>query len=186
VIKIILCIIQTLCQQHTLLLFEGHTAGSRYSHTGGGSNYLCLPEDPQWKNYIDGDQSSGAIYGVEYQLDGSNSAMFSTTNNGGTSLYNYPVPCAVCYVGGRSTILMIPARTQCSDDWTTEYGGYLASAHISHQRTSYICLDEAPEIAVGDTAKNQGRLYPVDVRCGSLPCSVYVDNRELACVVCSK
>jgi len=82
---------------------------------------------------------------------------------------------------------MIPARTQCPDGWTMEYGGYLvAQQHTGRQRSSYICLDEAPEVAVGGTARSQGLIYPVEVQCGTLPCSVYTSGRELTCVVCSK
>jgi len=167
-----------------LLLFEGYAAGPQHNPTpptGSGSNYLCLHEDPQWKTYIDGNQPSGAIYGVEYELQPN--SVFSKSNNDGNPLHDNPAPCAVCYVGDRSTILMVPARTQCPDGWTIEYGGYLAS---DHAHSNYICWDEAPEVAVGPTNSNQGRIYPVEVECGSLPCSVYQHGRELTCVVCSK
>ena len=175
-----------------LLLLTGHAAGGHYDKAGSGSNFLCLHEDPQWKTYIDGDQL-GLIVGVEYELYNSgiyHNNIFSEINNGGNPLVNNPAPCAVCYVTGRSTILMVPARTQCPDGWTTEYAGYLASAYTGnlaiHQRMSYICLDEAPEVAVGGTDQNQALFYPVEVECGSLPCSVYITGRELTCVVCSK
>ena len=48
-------------------MITGYAAGGHYNIGGGGSNFLCLPEDPQWKNYRDGAQGSGAIAGVEYQ-----------------------------------------------------------------------------------------------------------------------
>ena len=166
-----------------------------YNRDGSGSNFLCLHEDPQWKNYWDGDQVNGLIAGVEYEFfnrgthDYENN-IFSESNNGGNPLLDNPAPCAVCYMAGRSTILMVPARTQCPDGWTTEYAGYLVSAYTgSHSgitRTSYICLDEAPEVAVGAKAQNQGVIYPVEVQCGTLPCSVFITGRELTCVVCSK
>ena len=120
------------------------------------------------------------------------SKILSTNNNGGNTLYDNPAPCAFCYVGGRSTVAMIPARTQCPDGWTTEYVGYLVSQYNGgalkdvYYRTSYICLDETPEIAAGETARNQAIIYLVQVRCGSLPCSIYPTGREVACIVCSK
>ena len=126
---------------------------------------------------------------MEYELfsSGSNrNNIFSESNNGGNPLANNPAPCAVCYVEGHSTILMIPAKTQCPDGWSTEYAGYVASDHVTHKRRSYICMDEAPEIAVGATAQNQALVYPIQVQCGSLPCSLYPTGRELACIVCSK
>jgi len=128
-----------------LLLFEGYAVGPHYNQGGSGSNFLCLHEDPQWRTYREGDTiSTGSIFGVEYSLHQSND-VFSKSNNGGNSLHNNPAPCAVCYVGGRSTILMIPARTQCPDGWTMEYGGYLVSEvqNNARKRSSYICLDEA-------------------------------------------
>jgi len=88
---------------------------------------------------------------------------------------------------------MIPARTQCPDGWTSEYAGYLVSESDTmsgqsgnRKRSSYICWDEAPEIALGGTGQNQAVIYPVEVHCGSLPCSAYVSGRELTCIVCSK
>ena len=82
---------------------------------------------------------------------------------------------------------MIPARTQCPDGWTTEYAGYLVSEWTNDRhRSSFVCLDEAPEIAVGGIAQHQAAIYPVEVSCGTVPCSHYVSERELTCVVCSK
>ena len=175
-------------------MFEGYAAGGAYNKGGSGSNFLCLPEDPQWKTYINGDQhATAAIFGVEYQLHNSGvnyNNIFSESNNGGNPLASNPASCALCYVGGRSTVAMIPARTQCPDGWNTEYAGYLAADHTgsvgAHQRSSYMCWDEAPEVAVGGTSQHQAVIYPVEVHCGSLPCSTFITGRELTCVVCSK
>jgi len=172
-----------------LFLFEGYAAGPRYTVDGSGSNYLCLHKQPQWKTYIEGLQTSGKISGVEYEFTEHNS-VFSKSNTDGNPLAQNPAPCAFCYVGGRTTVAMIPARTQCPNGWTTEYAGYLAADYTAstgaHQRSSYMCWDEAPEVAVGGTSQNQAEIFPVEVHCGSLPCSVYVTGRELTCVVCSK
>jgi len=85
---------------------------------------------------------------------------------------------------------MIPAKTQCPDGWNTEYAGYLAADFTgiagTHRRSSYLCWDEAPEVAVGGISQGQALMYPVEVHCGTLPCSVYISGRELTCVVCSK
>ena len=115
---------------------------------------------------------------------------FFSENNAGGELFHKPAPCAFCYVQGRSTVAMVPARTQCPDGWTTEYAGYIISEVSGHQRhrSNYICLDEAPEVAVGGVSlnRNQAVIYPVEVECGSLPCSVYTSGKELTCVVCTK
>ena len=186
-------LINTAVLHCVLLLFKGYAAGPNYNSAGGGSNFLCLPENPQWKNYIAGVQAGeaeGYIAGVEYEVFNSgtyHNNVLSQSNNGGDSLYQKPAPCAVCYVGGRSTVLMVPARTQCPDGWTAEYAGYLGSEaqHPGRLRSSYICWDEAPEVAVGGIGV-QALMVPVEVQCGTLPCSVYITGRELTCIVCSK
>ena len=178
-----------------IILFIGYAAGGLYNKGGSGSNFLCLPEDPQWKTYLNGHQShTASIAGVEYELFNSphryQNNVFSEVNNGDNPLLNNPAPCAFCYVQGRSTVAMIPARTQCPDGWTMEYAGYLVADYTgstsSHQRSNYMCWDEAPEVAVGGINHDQAVIYPVEVQCGSLPCSLYITGRELTCVVCSK
>jgi len=178
-----------------LLFFQGHAAGPHRSQGGSGSNFLCLHEEPQWANNVEHQAYTGSIYGMEYELfnDGRpqrRNNVFSEINNGGRPLEQNPAPCAACYVQGRSTILMIPARTECPGDWTKEYGGYLISEYFGplqdRKRSSYICLDEAPEVAAGGISQNQALIYPVEVQCGSLPCSVYSSGGVLTCVVCSK
>jgi len=171
-------------------VLSGYTAGPLHNYGGGGGNILCLHEDPQWKTYLDGHQTwTAPIGGVEYELFHHNN-VFSEINNGGRPLAENPAPCAVCYVPHRSTVIMIPARTQCPDGWATEYGGYLASDYSApnddRKRSSYICLDEAPEVAVGSISQNHASIFAAEVHCGTLPCSVYLHGRELTCVVCSK
>ena len=38
----------------TSLVYSGITAGSYYNHDGGGANYLCMPEDPDYYTYNTG------------------------------------------------------------------------------------------------------------------------------------
>ena len=179
-------------------LFEGYAAGPHWSQAGDGSNYLCLPEEPQWKTYLEGNHAysaTGYMHGVQYGLwsDATyRNSIFDSSNSGGVDLLEQAAPCAVCYAGGRSTTLMIPARTECPDGWTAEYSGYLmseshGSTHGERRRSSYLCWDEAPEIAADGAANSdQSVIYPVEVQCGTLSCSKYVTGRELACMVCSK
>ena len=167
----------------------GYAAGSHHHEDGSGSNYLCLHEVPQWRTYLNNPQGfTASIYGVEYELftSGANRNNIFSLDNAGGQLLDKPAPCAVCYVAGRSSVLMVPARTQCPDGWATEYAGYMVSELNLRRRSNYICMDEAPESAVGGTDQNQAVIYPVEVQCGSLPCSVYYRGRELTCVVCSK
>jgi len=174
-----------------VLVVKGYAAGPRYNTGGSGSNFLCLPDNPQWKNYMDGNQhDTGEISGIQYELYNSgtfHNNIFSESNTGGIPLADKQASCAVCYVGGRSTVIMIPARTQCPYGWTAEYAGYLVSdGRFDRKRGSYVCLDEAPELAVNVTSGSQAVIYPTEVQCGSLPCSLYPSGRELTCIVCSR
>jgi len=170
------------------MYFTGHAAGSIWNEGGSGSNFLCMPRDPEWGTVFDGSSYNGHIAGVEYELNNAVNNIFDESNTGGVVLADQPAPCAVCYVG-REAVLMIPAKLQCPDGWNVEYVGYLASQaadDAASKRSSYVCWDAAPEISDGATAQNQALIYPVAAVCGSLPCSTYTTGKELACVVCSK
>ena len=154
----------------------------RYEYRPGGSNYLCLPEEPQWKNYTTAESRNLAhVFGVEYKFD-------RNFINGGRRLSDKPVPCAVCYVSQRSASLMIPAGSYCPVGWTEEYGGYVMSAHridaVDHS-TSYVCVDQAPAAGNGRGGYEHALISVVKVVSGTLPSTVY-HYRELACVVCTK
>ena len=177
----------------SLVLMPGYAAGRHFDHGGGGSNQLCLPEEPQWKNHVSGNGPAGWLYGIEYRTHGVHEVLFSGVNNGNSTDFNSkPAPCAVCYVPQRSASLMIPARTSCPVGWTQEYTGYLMSEHSFgssnsfRHSTTYICVDGAPEVATGNVNQIQAVLLFVRVGCGSLPCSKYHDTWEVACVVCTK
>ncbi|XP_078690912.1 uncharacterized protein LOC144921601 [Branchiostoma floridae x Branchiostoma belcheri] len=173
---------RTTCPSGATTVYSGVAGGTRYTETGGGTNYQCLPNDPQWGQYINGDQRYNAnMYGAEYQV-------YYNAPFGSTSLHNHDVPCAVCYVPTRGSKLMIPARNTCYSGWTREYHGYLMAELNSHAGSKeYVCVDEQPEAVPGGQENNDEALfYPVEARCGSLPCPPYVEGRELTCVVCTK
>ena len=76
-----------------MLIIVGQAGGNYYNHKGGGSNYLCLPNDPDnGKPYS---YTNDVLYGTEYET-------------GGSELRNKDVPCAVCKRKGKSSVLMIP------------------------------------------------------------------------------
>jgi hypothetical protein len=106
----------------------------------------------------------------------------------GKTLLNQNVPCAVCRSKKRSTYLMIPRRNECYTGWRLEYHGYLmAGHHGSASGTSYLCVDNAPEVEVAGSRDEDGSwLYRVTGQCGTLTCPKYVKNREISCVVCTK
>eukprot|EP00058_Branchiostoma_floridae_P013328 XP_002598816.1 hypothetical protein BRAFLDRAFT_74507 [Branchiostoma floridae] len=161
--------------------FVGIAGGSFYAHSGGGANYVCLPKEPEWGVFTDGNQGTAYMAGAEYELiDGNNPFQ-------GTSLHDHDVPCAVCHVASRGSKLMIPARLSCPSGWTREYKGYLMTEHRTRFRTEFVCMDGEPETRPGgELDQNGALLYPVEASCGALPCPSYVQGRELTCVVCTK
>ncbi|XP_060573201.1 uncharacterized protein LOC132731104 [Ruditapes philippinarum] len=164
----------------TELVYKGFAGGARYDKAGA-SNYLCLPDEPIWGAYEDAEQSSGTVWGVEYELHQRNMNNFF-----GKALHNHDVPCCVCATK-RSNMLMLPGRNVCYDGWTLEYSGYLVSDHETHHASEFLCLDSGPEFLPNGSSDKNGRLlYFVEARCGSLPCPPYVNGRELTCAVCSK
>ena len=50
----------------TQLVYKGRAVGSRSNHQGGGSDILCMPEDPEYLAYAPGVQGHSVIYGAEY------------------------------------------------------------------------------------------------------------------------
>ena len=162
----------------TELLYAGRAAGSFWDKNGGGSNYLCMPQVPQYTlRYAPGSQSYSEVFGTEYQ-----GPVVGTDNHN--------VPCAVCSASTRVGLLMIPARTSCPTGWTKEYYGYLmseASLWLDRVRSTFECVDKDQESIPGSQADTNGALfYHVEANCNGLPCPPYNNYKELNCVVCTK
>ncbi|XP_068683190.1 collagen alpha-1(VII) chain-like [Montipora foliosa] len=173
---------RTTCPTGAQIIYKGIIGGEHYTHSGGGSNYLCLPHNPKYDKYNDGNQVAGYIYGTEYEVGQYNGDPFKR------NLHDHDAPCVVCFVTSRSSMLMMPARNDCPSGWTEEYHGYLMTEYGGHTHTrDFICVDGDPEYVPGSHAnKNGALLYPVEGVCGSLPCLPYVNHRELTCAVCTK
>ncbi|VDI80416.1 Hypothetical predicted protein [Mytilus galloprovincialis] len=169
------------CPQKATLVYDGYAAGNDDSIGGSGSNFLCLPKNPDWKEYTSGANThTGRIFGVEYEI--LNHKPYPK------SFHNQDMPCAVCLTA-RSMVLMVPGKLKCHKGWKKEFSGYLMSEMSTSTRTpsQYICVDEKLESVPGGAAgRNQCVVYPVEAVCGNLKCPPYVGGRELTCVVCSK
>lgn len=152
---------------------------SHYNQKGGGRNFQCFPEEPEYSDYRAGVQGHSYAYGVEYQEP--------IANLGNGVLKDDNVPCAVCYSAARVALLMIPARLTCPKGWTPEYNGYLMSAHQGHNPSTFECVDHDAEAAPGSQSNvDGGLLYHVEAECSGLPCEPYHPEKELTCVVCTK
>ena len=168
----------------TQLLYAGRAAGSHFAHSGGGANYLCLPDQPQYSTYTAGGQNGRAyLYGAEYQTSGNDNGPFH-------SFHDHNVPCAVCYTSTRGTAAMIPARITCPSSWTREYYGYLMASYHGRgrSRTMFECVDRYPQSVPGSIANTDGSLfYHTEIRCNhGIPCPPYDAQKEVTCVVCTK
>ena len=171
----------------TELVYAGRAGGSWYGHTGGGANYLCMPNDPDYLAYQPGVQGWSYVYGAEYQ-----------PYSGGPlqAVHDHNVPCAVCYASTRVAVTMIPAKTQCPSTWALEYSGYLMSTNTGndhyrwnshHYRTMFECVDKNPDSVQGSASDVNGAVfYHVEASCTGMPCPPYDPQKELTCVVCTK
>ena len=167
----------------TQLLYAGRAAGSHYTEQGGGANRICLPEQPQYSNYTAGTQGGRAhLYGAEYETGGVGEVGPLRSSN------DHNVPCAVCYVSTRETVVMIPARLSCPSSWTREYYGYLMAERYTHYRAMFECVDRNPQSIPGSIASTNGALfYHVEAKCNvGIPCPPYDTQKEVTCVVCTK
>ena len=168
----------------TQLVYSGVAAGSFYNHKGGGSDYLCLPDQPEFLGVTTGHQSGRAkVYGAEYETHASKSP--PTFGN----LVNHNVPCVACYTSARGAKIMIPGKVNCPSSWTREYHGYLMTeaTYTDRQRMSYTCVDVNAESIPGSVSNNNGALfYFTEVYCQGIKCPPYAEGNELSCVVCTK
>ena len=165
----------TTCPYGANTIYQGTAAGGRYSHTGSPANMMCLPPNPM--RFADNPSQSGYYYayGVEYQVNGQ--LNHAEDRN---------MPCAVCEVTGKSTILMIPSHYQCPAGWRMEYNGYIMAGHPSHAGNSmYNCIDKHLQQISGSGGDNSGhQLYTIYAQSGQfLP---YVGSNAMTCVVCTK
>ena len=170
--------------QSTELVYSGRVGGSWYSRPGGATNYLCMPDNPDYLQYDSSVQGRSYVYGVEYEAYDNQPLRVNPNVNA------HNVPCAVCMAVSRCSLLMIPGKTSCPVSWTTEYVGYLMSGHQgSALPTTYECVDKDPESVPGLNAwegtSGSGLFYHVEALCNGMACPPYVAGRELTCVVCT-
>ncbi|XP_071950126.1 uncharacterized protein [Antedon mediterranea] len=161
------------------IVYTGYVGGGHYSHHGGGTDPLCLPDVPEYNDDLKSTTGSRTnLYGAEYET-----TSYSPLND----MHDHDVICAVCLAQGRSTSMMIPAKRTCPGGWTKEYEGLLMGSHHTHSGGhDYLCVDGTPQARHGSLADQNGfLLYPVVGICGSLPCPPYTNDAQLPCVVCT-
>ena len=161
------------CSNASQLVYSGVVGGSHYTSTGAASNYLCLTMSPVFSDQQVRPGYIASLYGTEYQT-------FDSHND-------KDAVCAVCR-STYSTTVMIPGTNVCTEGWRLQYSGFLMAGRDIHPAASeHICVDSRLENSVhGDQNEDGAVLYYIVTRCGSLPCTPYVNNKVVTCAVCSK
>ena len=158
----------------TQLLYAGRAAGPAYSQAGG-TDLLCLPDNPEYLSVNSPSNAQAQLYGVQFK-----------TNLDNMNLKNQNLPCSVCYTPTRSTMVMIPSWTHCPASWTKEYVGYIMTGG-SAGRVQHVCIDQHTEVVPGEASDRGGTwLYHVEVNCDSgILCPPYTATKEVTCAVCT-
>ena len=161
-----------------VLLYHGYAAGGPNNNLGNGANFLCAPSNPQYLSDVAIKETSH-LYGAEF-ITGTNIFI------GKTDTHN--VPCAVCHAQRRSSLVMVPGKTSCPDDWTREYYGYLMASEVtSLQNMKYECVDSLPDTIPGTQSDVAGAHFNfVVASCNGLPCGPYDPKKAITCSVCTK
>ncbi|CAC5404802.1 unnamed protein product [Mytilus coruscus] len=169
-----------ICPGNSDIVYAGQAGGNQYTHKGGGSNYLCLPSDPEnGKPYS---YANDGLYGAEYELH----SHIKPTGLP-ASLAEKEVPCAVCRRKGKVSVLMIPGKKTCYKGWQSEYSVFLMSEYKTHNNKDFICMDgDAKPLDERSSNENGALFYPIRAKCGSLRCPPYKDGTEVLCTVCTK
>ena len=152
-------------------------AGPWYLHGGSGANHLCLPFDPQYVPNV-GNAGSAHVYGAEYEA-------VNQLNAGKRNIQDRNIPCAVCRVQTRSTVIMVPAHNSCPQGWTRENYGFLMATANSHGKGNFICMDREMKTLPGHGANRNGLLmYSVTTECSyGLDCPPYHTGKPFTCTM---
>eukprot|EP00164_Ancoracysta_twista_P000466 GFYU01000625.1.p1 GENE.GFYU01000625.1~~GFYU01000625.1.p1 ORF type:complete len:964 (-),score=240.40 GFYU01000625.1:75-2966(-) len=170
------------CPTGSELIHNGMGAGPYHGHAGSGTNLLCLPEGPEYNDRHGGNQDGALLYRLEYVMNGYGAGSM-------THLDHHEVGCSVCQATGATATFTVSGSYICPENTRREYYGQLMSAHYTHHKNSFICVDvEAETLGDGGHA-NHALIYPVESemaggRAGTGG-SDWQMNMEVVCAVCS-
>lgn len=168
------------CPAGTTLVYSGFVASTHHTQPGSAVNQLCLASSPTWLGFSDANQNGALLYGTEYQTQGYGVIGLAPLND-------LDADCALCRQPAADAMFMYPGNATCPSGWTTEYQGYLMASHYTENGREMVCVDKDAVGRPGSAANLDGnQWYPTEVECGSLPCLPYVQDREVACSVCTR
>ncbi|GIY91671.1 uncharacterized protein CEXT_742611 [Caerostris extrusa] len=166
-------------------LHTGYMASTTSRGIGGGSDYLCLPDNPEFsENQPDfGNKESTVVTGVKYGL--MDDHPFQEHN--ARIFPGKGIPCALCHMTNRTLVHVFPAENECPDEWIYEYSGYLMAG--TNIPGTHICLNDPPvsyEELAEETQSHTLTIVHVSDKDGGLPKPPYEKKAAIKCVVCSK
>ncbi|XP_048577314.1 uncharacterized protein LOC116619038 isoform X1 [Nematostella vectensis] len=182
----------------TTIIYTGRVASPHHTESGGGANYMCLPDKAFYTNPANISRVDRAfLYPVKYgpvqkayqKYPDHILAIMSPEERKKHSepLDNKDVPCAMCQIDGATSSIMIPAHNICPPMWKKQYHGYLLSQKHNAEKTEYICVDiEAEGVASSQDHPGASYLHLSEFKCTSGSCfGSYRTNEALTCVVCA-
>ncbi|CAG2245562.1 unnamed protein product [Mytilus edulis] len=177
------------CLYNSVCVISGQVGGNGYRNKGGGSNYLCLPNDP--KNGLHQSYSNDQIYGSKYELSSS-----MKPSGWSESMNHNEVPRVVCYQKRRYQVPKFWINTTritylsrityiyiednmlditeedniktCYKGLNSEYNGYMMSERVNHYRRDYACVNiDAEPLDSKNASEKSALFYSIRTKCGS-------------------
>ncbi|XP_066929977.1 uncharacterized protein [Clytia hemisphaerica] len=150
------------CGKDANKIYSGYMGGASNRASGGGSNYLCLPETPSYSKVQKFKQSDASEIDIQIGND---------------------IFCSVCERIGKSSTIMYPASNLCPEGWELEYTGTLVTQKQT-KRTEYVCLSQ--EVTSKLWRSNLGMTTVSEQACKILNCGPYEAKKNLNCAVCTQ
>ncbi|GFX68825.1 stonustoxin subunit alpha [Trichonephila clavipes] len=163
------------------ILYIGYMASFMEQGIGAGTEYQCLPENPNLNVDSDAtglDPKSTRLAAVRYM----NMSIF---RGSGKQIQDKVAPCTVCETPLRPTVKMFPSMHICPGDWVPEYNGYLVANYHGKLRSRFVCVNIDPD-TYNFNNKVKGEPYVLPVKMGSQEGSTYTTDASIPCAVCSK
>ena len=178
------------CPSKSKMIYRGQMAGPDVDTVGGGSNYQCLPADPDLAPSSAGTNTDrNELRSVHISINAGSNVLPQSQH----------LPCVMYEATQRPSQMMIPAKSRCPSGWQSEYTGYLmssATAYARDFRMEYICVDSKPESIRSKSNPHHwyGQvLYFASTDCSSSGtdndfdyCPPYKQKQPLLYVVCTK
>jgi hypothetical protein len=170
------------CPETSARVYEGFMSSAKSTNCGktscegGGANFICMHNMPQWpEGYNNGDHNGNRLWGVEYR------------NTGAVDANNHQdAACVVCETQNIAYVQW--GRQTCSNGHVTHYNGLVMAYSHTQWKSSYVCVDWLRDShPTSYTKENEwaGFLYTTEMESGSADEKLYPTNREVGCVVCS-